>query len=445
MATVFALLASVQIAAVQDKIPEDLILLQGTAQQVQGCNTDLAAVNKLYCIKKRVCPEHMKSLSVVLVGGGPGAQRYCHQCGKFELLTMFDGTKRSCRTALVKARDRQRVHRKAQSMSEKSAGAAAEQPQGRVHQPQQLTAGLRSAGTQAVIDQLYALLEGQLNDYQLQQLLKQLLWMGLEQALQVPAQPAALPPAPQAGPWNRCSSGLGSYHPMTLAGDRALDADPLARGAAAGSHHALQHQDLQDGLNYISSMLLNAAAAARASRTPGAGPRSSLPQVVPGAAQSAVADQLPLIRQPPRGLGAAGTVPPSSDLQASWARQILLAAIAAENADGGAAIEQRLPASIPPPPPQRQQLQWPLDASGYSTRLHPTFSLSQEQRVPHAEIDTAVPAGVMAGQSSDQTSLLPLVEEFSSLQGRVAQITGLVAQFSESFWQQQADDTARQQ
>jgi hypothetical protein len=35
-----------------------------------------------------------QSLSVVLVGGGDCPQRFCHQCGKFEALTVFDGKKR---------------------------------------------------------------------------------------------------------------------------------------------------------------------------------------------------------------------------------------------------------------------------------------------------------------------------------------------------------------
>jgi hypothetical protein len=41
--------------------------------------------------------------------------------------------------------------------------------------------------------------------------------------------------------------------------------------------------------------------------------------------------------------------------------------------------------------------------------------------------------------------LLPLVEEIAATQERIAHITGLVAQFSETFWQQQAADNATQQ
>jgi hypothetical protein len=63
--------------------------------QVLGCGVLLTG-GKTYCIKKRTCPAHIQAESVLLSGDGEEAQqcRFCQQCGKFEPLNKFDGSKR---------------------------------------------------------------------------------------------------------------------------------------------------------------------------------------------------------------------------------------------------------------------------------------------------------------------------------------------------------------
>lgn len=58
-----------------------------------GCGQDLTG-SKTYCIKKRACVPHMQAESVVLSETDPTPYRFCQQCGKFELVEKFDGTKR---------------------------------------------------------------------------------------------------------------------------------------------------------------------------------------------------------------------------------------------------------------------------------------------------------------------------------------------------------------
>ncbi|KAF8058887.1 P4H3 [Scenedesmus sp. PABB004] len=72
--------------------------------QVVGCTVNVAAEGKAYCLKKRLCPEHMRAEAIVRKGYGDEQWRFCFQCGKLEPVSSFDGTKRSCRVRLQKRR-----------------------------------------------------------------------------------------------------------------------------------------------------------------------------------------------------------------------------------------------------------------------------------------------------------------------------------------------------
>lgn len=49
---------------------------------------------KTYCIKKRACTTHIQAESVSLSEDSTTLHRFCQQCGKFEAIHKFDGTKR---------------------------------------------------------------------------------------------------------------------------------------------------------------------------------------------------------------------------------------------------------------------------------------------------------------------------------------------------------------
>lgn len=61
--------------------------------QALGCNVDLSKC-KSYCLKKRLCPEHLTAQALLKRGGGKELWRFCQQCGKLEPLALFDGIKR---------------------------------------------------------------------------------------------------------------------------------------------------------------------------------------------------------------------------------------------------------------------------------------------------------------------------------------------------------------
>ncbi|KAF8061149.1 SPL2 [Scenedesmus sp. PABB004] len=72
--------------------------------RVAGCCVDVAALGRPYSAKKRICPDHLRALSVCCKGAGDQQWRFCQQCGKLEPLSMFDGKKRSCRASLRRRR-----------------------------------------------------------------------------------------------------------------------------------------------------------------------------------------------------------------------------------------------------------------------------------------------------------------------------------------------------
>lgn len=61
-----------------------------THWQVQGCER-LLRDEKAYYQRFLVCEEHMRCLSIEVDGR---LSRFCQQCGKFEPVEAFDGTKR---------------------------------------------------------------------------------------------------------------------------------------------------------------------------------------------------------------------------------------------------------------------------------------------------------------------------------------------------------------
>ncbi|WIA14963.1 hypothetical protein OEZ85_001674 [Tetradesmus obliquus] len=72
--------------------------------KVVGCSVDLFALNKPYCLKRGVCPQHLKAESVRCKGAGEQLWRFCQQCGKMERLQQFQGKNRSCKAGLARRR-----------------------------------------------------------------------------------------------------------------------------------------------------------------------------------------------------------------------------------------------------------------------------------------------------------------------------------------------------
>ncbi|WIA14961.1 hypothetical protein OEZ85_001672 [Tetradesmus obliquus] len=68
--------------------------------KASGCCADLRSLGNIsqalghralkpYCLKKGLCPEHMKTDALRLKDGGDQLWRYCQQCGKLEPLSCF--------------------------------------------------------------------------------------------------------------------------------------------------------------------------------------------------------------------------------------------------------------------------------------------------------------------------------------------------------------------
>jgi hypothetical protein len=63
-------------------------------KQVLGCSAALDPAGKQYCYKKRTCAACMQANAVLLSDRSCTAYRFCQQCGKFESIEKFDGSKR---------------------------------------------------------------------------------------------------------------------------------------------------------------------------------------------------------------------------------------------------------------------------------------------------------------------------------------------------------------
>eukprot|EP00775_Hariotina_reticulata_P004317 gene4317-4570_t len=72
--------------------------------QALGCEADLLQC-KVYCIRKRLCQQHLTASQMRKRSGEPTLWRFCQQCGKLEPLDCFDGKRRSCRMRLQKRKE----------------------------------------------------------------------------------------------------------------------------------------------------------------------------------------------------------------------------------------------------------------------------------------------------------------------------------------------------
>lgn len=72
--------------------------------QVDGCGADLTGL-KEYHQRYKICEYHLKVSSIIK---DAVQQRFCQQCGRFHVLSEFDGVKRSCRARLERHNARRR-------------------------------------------------------------------------------------------------------------------------------------------------------------------------------------------------------------------------------------------------------------------------------------------------------------------------------------------------
>lgn len=72
--------------------------------QVPGCNADLSGLRD-YHQRYKICEVHVKVDHLLKDGE---LQRFCQQCGRFQPLGLFDGSKRSCRHRLARHNARRR-------------------------------------------------------------------------------------------------------------------------------------------------------------------------------------------------------------------------------------------------------------------------------------------------------------------------------------------------
>eukprot|EP00890_Picochlorum_soloecismus_P005839 jgi/Picsp_1/6256/NSC_03610-R1_squamosa promoter binding protein len=77
---------------------------KGHSCQVPGCSQPIHSLREYYK-RYKICAHHME-LSCLKVDGQ--YIRFCQQCGRFQLLSEFDGEKRSCRSKLAKHNLRRR-------------------------------------------------------------------------------------------------------------------------------------------------------------------------------------------------------------------------------------------------------------------------------------------------------------------------------------------------
>ncbi|GMH40654.1 hypothetical protein BSKO_08558 [Bryopsis sp. KO-2023] len=84
--------------------------------QVEGCGADLTGL-KEYHQRYKICEYHLKVSSIIK---DAVQQRFCQQCGRFHVLSEFDGVKRSCRARLERHNARRRkssLNRRASSIA----------------------------------------------------------------------------------------------------------------------------------------------------------------------------------------------------------------------------------------------------------------------------------------------------------------------------------------
>lgn len=90
----------------------------GKVCRVPDCTTlDLSNASN-YCVRHRICQQHVKSLRVEFDGV---PRRFCQKCTRFHTLDEFDGTKRTCRKGL-KSQKRRRLLKNSKGEEEGAAG-----------------------------------------------------------------------------------------------------------------------------------------------------------------------------------------------------------------------------------------------------------------------------------------------------------------------------------
>lgn len=77
---------------------------KGYSCQVPGCSQSLNSLREYYK-RYKICAHHMELYCLKVDGQ---YIRFCQQCGRFQLLSEFDGEKRSCRSKLAKHNLRRR-------------------------------------------------------------------------------------------------------------------------------------------------------------------------------------------------------------------------------------------------------------------------------------------------------------------------------------------------
>ncbi|KAL4451665.1 hypothetical protein ABPG75_007327 [Micractinium tetrahymenae] len=77
---------------------------KGAVCQVPGCDRSLHKLRDYYK-RYKICPYHLELPCLVVEGQ---TIRFCQQCGRFQLLTDFEGDRRSCRRKLDKHNERRR-------------------------------------------------------------------------------------------------------------------------------------------------------------------------------------------------------------------------------------------------------------------------------------------------------------------------------------------------
>lgn len=87
--------------------------------QVDGCGADLTGL-KEYHQRYKICEYHLKVSSITK---DAVQQRFCQQCGRFHVLSEFDGVKRSCRARLERHNARRR--KKSESHSKRASSTLA--------------------------------------------------------------------------------------------------------------------------------------------------------------------------------------------------------------------------------------------------------------------------------------------------------------------------------
>ena len=82
---------------------------------VVGC-TAMDPTHAPYFKRYRICREHMRTPAIIMDGV---QQRFCQQCGRFQTLDAFEGSRRNCRMQL------QKINSKRQGASRNSGALAA--------------------------------------------------------------------------------------------------------------------------------------------------------------------------------------------------------------------------------------------------------------------------------------------------------------------------------